>query len=426
MSRYLCLLAVLLYGQMVMAQQRVPSVRIVAVQAGNNQKDSSFIHIDPSPKGTIRLPYNQNYLLFSFVNHTRPAVKTFRYKLTGLDYSWITCTDCSQAIYAHLDGGDYRFQVKTAEVNAVPAVFSFTVEGNSWHKWWFVPMLFGYVLAVLGVGIYFFVLYRFRLKLREQRHIHKAKMASMAELTAGIAHEIQNPLNFVNNFAEVSVELIEELIDGPLSQLSESGKDDANDILTDLTQNLQRIRQYGERASNIVTGMLDHSRVNTGERQPTYLTALADEYLRLAYQGMCSRDKDFKCTLETHADPNLPLVRIVPQDISRVLINLFSNAFYAVSQKQKTAPADYFPTVSIRIARIRNKVEIRVQDNGVGIPEAIQSKIFQPFFTTKPTGEGTGLGLSLSYDIVTKGHGGTLTVESLEGVGTEFVITLPT
>ncbi|GAB3038098.1 ATP-binding protein [Spirosoma pulveris] len=431
MVRSLRLLGMLLGSQLVLAQQRLPSARIVAVQAGNNQKDSSFVHVYPSTKDPVRLRYDQNYLIFSFIDPKHPAVKTFHYKLTGLDYSWMTCTDCTQALYAHLDGGDYTFQVKTTEDNALPARFSFTIEGNSWHKWWFVPMLFLYVLGVLGVGIYFFVLYRFRQKLLEQRHIHKEKMAAMAELTAGIAHEIQNPLNFVNNFAEVSVEMMEEL-----KEEAQAGRPAGVLTLADeLKENLQRITENGQRASNIVRGMLEHSRISTGERQPTNLNSLVGESLHRAYLGIKQAGglaTSFTCQLETHFDANLPLISVAAQDISRVLINLYNNAFYSIQQRLAGLSAQtlknglaYVPTVRVTTVLLLNRVEVRVQDNGMGIPEAIQGKIFQPFFTTKPAGEGTGLGLSLSYDIITRGHGGTLTVRSVEGEGSEFVITLP-
>ncbi len=264
------------------------------------------------------------------------------------------------------------------------------------------------------------------LRATQTQLIQKEKLASLGELTAGIAHEIQNPLNFINNFSEVSVELVEEL-KSPLTP--EGGIRDGEkmdmDLFDDLTQNLQKITHHGGRASNIVKGMLEHSRTTTGEQQPTDLNALADEYLRLAYQGLRAKDKTFNCELATGFAPDLGKVNVVPQDIGRVLLNLFNNAFYAVQEKQKTAPADYQPTVSVSTRRTQTGVEIQVGDNGTGIPDAVKAKIFQPFFTTKPTGEGTGLGLSLSYDIITKGHGSTLAVESTEGAGTTFTIGLP-
>ncbi len=261
------------------------------------------------------------------------------------------------------------------------------------------------------------------LRASQAQLIQREKLASLGELTAGIAHEIQNPLNFVNNFSEVSTELVTELEDE--QQKPERDTELEAELLSDLKQNLQKITHHGGRASAIVKGMLEHSRSSIGERQPTNLNALTDEYLRLAYQGLRAKNKDFNCQLVTDFDPDLGRVEVMPQEIGRVLLNLYNNAFYAVQQKQKLAPADYQPTVTVSSRRSESSIEIRVRDNGTGIPDAVKAKIFQPFFTTKPTGEGTGLGLSLSYDIITKGHGGTLTVESVVGEGTTFIITLP-
>ncbi|ADB39588.1 sensor histidine kinase [Spirosoma linguale] len=267
------------------------------------------------------------------------------------------------------------------------------------------------------------------LRMTQDQLVQKEKMASLGELTAGIAHEIQNPLNFVNNFSEVSIELLDELKEGPLQQLPDSEKEYAGEILGDLTQNLEKITHHGNRASSIVKGMLAHSRTADGERRPTDLNALADEFMRLSYHGLRAKDKTFNCELATQFIPNLPLVTVVTQDIGRVLLNLFNNAFYAVSEKKKQLDAvgetGYKPTVSISTKQVGKTVEIRVTDNGTGIPEAVKTKIFQPFFTTKPAGSGTGLGLSLSYDIVTKGHGGLLTVESDSTTGTAFTLALP-
>lgn len=261
------------------------------------------------------------------------------------------------------------------------------------------------------------------LRTTQTQLIQKEKMASLGELTAGIAHEIQNPLNFVNNFSEVSIELVTELEEE--QQKTNRDPELEAELLVDLKQNLQKITHHGGRASNIVKGMLEHSRTATGERQPTDLNALADEYLRLAYQGFKAKDKSFNCELITDLYPGLGLTDVVPQEIGRVLLNLYNNAFYAVKTKQQTASSDYQPMVTVSTSQVNGSVKIRVQDTGTGMPDTVKSKVFQPFFTTKPTGEGTGLGLSLSYDIVTKGHGGTLIVESTEGIGSEFIITLP-
>ncbi|QDK79974.1 two-component sensor histidine kinase [Spirosoma sp. KCTC 42546] len=263
------------------------------------------------------------------------------------------------------------------------------------------------------------------LKTTQDQLIQSEKMASLGELTAGIAHEIQNPLNFVNNFSEVSSELVDELKEGPFQNLPETDKEYADEILGDLTLNLQKITHHGSRASAIVKGMLEHSRTSTGERQPTDLNALCDEYLRLAYHGLRAKDKTFNAELKTDFDPKLGKLTVVQQDLGRVLLNLFNNAFYAVSERKKQQPDNYHPTVKISTKRTANQVTIRISDNGTGIPQAVKDKIFQPFFTTKPSGAGTGLGLSLSYDIITKGHNGSLLVQSQEGEGTAFTIELP-
>ena len=259
------------------------------------------------------------------------------------------------------------------------------------------------------------------LRATQAQLIQKEKMASLGELTAGIAHEIQNPLNFVNNFADVSSELMAELEE---AQAAGDGEEVAA-LATDVRQNLGKIHQHGQRAANIVRGMLEHSRQSSGERQPADVNALCDEYLRLAYQGLRAKDKTFNATLETDFAPCLPLVEAAGADLGRVLLNLFANAFYAVQQRQQMGEPGYAPTVSVSTKQAGQRVEIRVADNGTGMPAEVQAKIFQPFFTTKPTGEGTGLGLSLSHDIVVQGHGGTLAVESQSGIGTTFLITLP-
>jgi signal transduction histidine kinase len=253
--------------------------------------------------------------------------------------------------------------------------------------------------------------------------IQAEKMASLGELTAGIAHEIQNPLNFVNNFAEVSRELAQELAEERARPTRDPELE--AELLADLKQNLQRIGQHGQRAASIVRGMLEHSRASTGERTLTDVNALCDEYLRLAYHGLRAKDKSFNATLQTDFAPVLPLVEAVSQDLGRVLLNLFTNAFYAVRQRQLTAAPGYAPTVSVRTSFENREVSVVVQDNGTGMPKDVQGRIFQPFFTTKPSGEGTGLGLSLSYDIVVQGHGGTLEVASEEGMGTTFTVKLP-
>ena len=259
------------------------------------------------------------------------------------------------------------------------------------------------------------------LKATQTQLIQSEKMASLGELTAGIAHEIQNPLNFVNNFSEVSNELIEEMKE----ELDKGNKEEAKTIADDVKQNLEKIKFHGNRADAIVKSMLQHSRTSSGKKEPTDINALADEYLRLAYHGLRAKDKSFNAAIKTDYDESIGLLKIISQDIGRVILNLITNAFYAVMEKKKLRPEGYEPTVTVSTKQIDNKIIVEVKDNGTGIPQKALEKIFQPFFTTKPTGQGTGLGLSLSYDIVTKGHGGELKVETKEGEYTGFSVILP-
>lgn len=260
-----------------------------------------------------------------------------------------------------------------------------------------------------------------QLQLTQKQLIQSEKMASLGELTAGIAHEIQNPLNFVNNFSEVSMELVDEME----LELNNGDKVQALSIATDIKQNLEKIRHHGKRADGIVKGMLQHSRTGSTVKEPTDINALADEYLRLAYHGLRAKDKSFNAELVTNYNPGLPAINVLPQEIGRVLLNLYTNAFYAVHQRQQTAGEDYKPTVSVSTAVQDKQVIIAVKDNGMGMPDNVKDKIMQPFFTTKPTGQGTGLGLSLSYDIIVKGHGGKIDVETKENDHTMFIISLP-
>ncbi|HLF62891.1 MAG TPA: ATP-binding protein, partial [Saprospiraceae bacterium] len=294
------------------------------------------------------------------------------------------------------------------------------------------------------------------LKAAQAQLIQSEKMASLGELTAGIAHEIQNPLNFVNNFSEVNKELLVEMKD----EIGKGNLDEVKAIAADVIANEEKINHHGKRADAIVKGMLQHSRTSTGVKEPTDINALADEYLRLAYHGLRAKDKSFNATMKTDFDENIGLINVIPQDIGRVILNLITNAFYAVTEKSRTTNGDkqstvhspqsavighqqssiihhpsvfsqkpeassqYEPTVTVSTKKLKDTVEVRVADNGNGIQQHVLDKIFQPFFTTKPTGQGTGLGLSLSYDIV-KAHGGELKVETEESNGAEFIITLP-
>ena len=259
------------------------------------------------------------------------------------------------------------------------------------------------------------------LKTTQAQLIHSEKMASLGELTAGIAHEIQNPLNFVNNFSDVNKELIDEAE----SEMNQGNVDKAREILNDIKENEEKIIHHGKRADAIVKGMLQHSHSNTGQKELRDINSLADEYLRLSYHGMRAKDKSFNAKLETVFDNNIGKIDIVPQEMGKVIVNLVNNAFYAVNEKQKQNIKGYEPTVILTTAKHNGKIEIKVKDNGNGMPQKILDKIFQPFFTSKPTGQGTGLGLSLAYDIV-KAHGGEIKVETREGEGSEFIIQLPT
>ena len=267
------------------------------------------------------------------------------------------------------------------------------------------------------------------LKSTQAQLIQSEKMASLGELTAGIAHEIQNPLNFVNNFSEVSKELLDEM----KTELDNGNTEEAKELAVDVIKNLEKINHHGKRADGIVKGMLQHSRTSSGQKELTDINALADEYLRLSYHGLRAKDKTFNAKFETKFDPSVSKINVVPQDIGRVVLNLINNAFYAVSEKRKqlktvageSSSTHYEPTVQVITKNLHDEIQIEVTDNGGGIPQKIIDKIFQPFFTTKPTGQGTGLGLSLSYDIITKGHGGELRVETRENEGTTFIITLP-
>jgi signal transduction histidine kinase len=279
------------------------------------------------------------------------------------------------------------------------------------------------------------------LKVTQAQLIQSEKMASLGELTAGIAHEIQNPLNFVNNFSEVNSELVEELME----EIKKGDMEEAQLIVKDILENEQKIKLHGQHASVIVKGMLEHSRASDGKKELTNINALADEYLRLAYHGFRAKDKSFNADFKTEFDESIPKISIIPQDIGRVLLNLINNAFYAVSEAQKnwvketasavkalpdrqsgsaTEDSGYQPEVIVSSKKHSNYIEICVKDNGSGIPAEIKDKIFQPFFTTKPTGSGTGLGLSLSYDIV-KAHRGDLELETSEQEGSKFYIKLP-
>jgi signal transduction histidine kinase len=258
------------------------------------------------------------------------------------------------------------------------------------------------------------------LKATQHQLVQREKMASLGELTAGIAHEIQNPLNFVNNFSEINTELIDEM----KNEVNTGNKEEAIFIANEIKENEQKINHHGKRADAIVKGMLQHSRTNTGTKELTAINALADEYLRLSYHGLRAKDKGFNAHIETSFDESIGKIEVVQQELGRVLLNLYNNAFYSANEKKKGLNGTFEPTISVITKRVDTKVVISVKDNGLGIPQKVLNKIFQPFFTTKSAGQGTGLGLSISYDII-KAHGGELKVETKEGEFAEFVIQLP-
>ena len=262
------------------------------------------------------------------------------------------------------------------------------------------------------------------LKSTQSQLIQSEKMASLGELTAGIAHEIQNPLNFVNNFSEVNKELIEEMKSERMKDKSERNDELEMQLLDDIEKNVEKISHHGKRADAIVKGMLQHSRMSSGHKEPTDINALCDEYLRLAYHGLRAKDKSFNVNFRTEFDPTVGKINIVAQEIGRVILNLVNNAFYAVNEKKRLGAINYEPLVIVSTKKLDGKVEIGVADNGNGIPKDLIDKIFQPFFTTKPPGQGTGLGLSLAYEVV-KVHGGEIEVKTREGEGTRFAVELP-
>jgi len=418
----------------------------------------------------LQVPFDQNFIQFHYgsLNLAPHDTVAYRYILIGVDKKWSDKTNETSTInYMNLQPGNYTFAVTSRNSENVwsdPVKFKFTITPPRWQTWW------AYIIyaALFAGAVWAFIYYRSlqlvkekrlledkvrlateeimqqteeiaaqrdsletqrndlertlgELKTTQTQLIQSEKMASLGELTAGIAHEIQNPLNFVNNFSEVSVELLQELKEGARA----GNIEDIMSITDDLTQNLEKINHHGKRADAIVKGMLEHSRAGNGQKEPTNLNALADEYLRLSYHGLRAKDKSFNAEMTTHFDQGLPKVNMFPQDIGRVMLNLFNNAFYAVAQKKKTAGANYNPEIAVTTLTENGHAIIKVKDNGVGITDAIKEKIMQPFFTTKPTGEGTGLGLSLTYDMVVKGHGGSITVNSKEGEFTEFAVSLP-
>ncbi len=394
-----------------------------------------------------KIPAGQNHLSFQYsaMDWHAPTKIKYSFRLLGLDNKWSNPSAETMADYRNLPNGKFIFQVRAIGESGEWSKsfdYAFTILPPWWKTWWAYTM---YALLFLG-ALRMFSLWREK-KLRKEKEvlelkvnhrtqqlqesieslkstqsqlIQSEKMASLGELTAGIAHEIQNPLNFVNNFSEVNKELLVEMKD----EIKKGNLDEVNAIADDVISNEEKINHHGKRADAIVKGMLQHSRSSSGVKEPTDINALADEYLRLAYHGLRAKDKSFNATMKTDFDESIGNINIIPQDIGRVILNLITNAFYVVDEKKKQNPAGYEPTVTVSTKKINGKVEVKVEDNGNGIPQKVLDKIFQPFFTTKPTGQGTGLGLSLSYDMV-KAHGGETKVETKEGEGSEFIIQLP-
>lgn len=399
------------------------------------------------PIGLV-LPFDQNSMNFSFMNQDvlgRDKI-VYRYILEGEDRHWseISARSTTQNYY-NLLPGEYTFKVATRGFNGIwsePASVKFTISPPWWQTWVayvvFASMLAGFIYAIVQVRSKYLqkenrileerVSHRTAqlkksiddLKNAQSQLVQSEKMASLGELTAGIAHEIQNPLNFVNNFSEVSSELFDEMRE----ELDKGDLEEAKAISMDIQQNLEKINQHGKRADAIVKAMLQHSRTSGGNKALTDINMLTDEYLRLAYHGLRAKDKSFNAKMSTDFDPNVGQIDLVAQELGRVLLNLINNAFYAVSERKSESKEAYEPLVQLSTKRTGDWVEIMVKDNGKGIPQSVMEKIFLPFFTTKPTGQGTGLGLSISYDIV-KAHGGELLVDSTEGEGTTFCIRLP-
>jgi ligand-binding sensor domain-containing protein/signal transduction histidine kinase len=397
----------------------------------------------------LSLSYNNNYLTFNFIGITMVQSKNvkYQYKLEGMDNNWSAVSNSNSAPYGNLPQGTYTFRVKAMNSEGYwspESDYTFTIRPPLWKTIW----AYGFYLILFAATVFaaFRVIHNrliqkdkernrileldhakeiekaySELKVTQKQLVQSEKMASLGELTAGIAHEIQNPLNFVNNFSAINTELIDELHE----ELKGGFINEAIIILDDIKNNEKKIIHHGKRADAIVKGMLQHSRGNSGVKETADINAMADEYLRLSYHGLRAKDKSFNATMKSDLDPAIGQINIVPQEIGRVILNLINNAFYAVTEKKKLNIAGYEPLVSISTKKTGDNIEIRVIDNGIGIPHQILDKIFQPFYTTKPTGQGTGLGLSLSYDIITKGHGGALKVETKEGDGSVFIIQLP-
>jgi signal transduction histidine kinase/ligand-binding sensor domain-containing protein len=412
------------------------------------------------------LPYASNALRFEFAapNYDEDSANQFQYFLEGFDDGWSEWTPETKKDYTNIPEGNYRFRVRATNLYehvSGEAVYEFKILPPWYRTWWAYFAYLAVFAIVFLASIYGFNQYRTRQLVQRSRALEKIvqerthelsdknqelektlqqlkntqdqlimqeKLASLGALTAGIAHEIKNPLNFVNNFAELSAELTQELrekIEHKKEKLDAETHDDIDDILSTLEQNVKKINEHGKRADSIVRGMLMHSRGKTGERERTDINVLLDEYVNLAYHGMRAQNASFNIKIEKEYDDAVGQLEVVPQNLSRVFLNIINNACYAADEKKKTLGDSFTPTLSVWTKNLGDKIEIHIRDNGPGIPQAIRDKIFNPFFTTKPTGQGTGLGLSISYDIIVQEHKGEIKVETEEGKFTEFVVRLP-
>ena len=427
-----------------------PFITIESVSYINPSKQGKEKNLLISGQDKIELSFNEKQIRFHFtaLHFNNPALNQYAYKLEGYDKDWVQAGTARTATYTNLSPGTYTFFVKAANSDGVwsdkPASFIVIIHPPWWRTWW-AYALFLLIAVIIAWGV--IKIYRSsrlakenqlleervtdrtkelkksleELSETQNQLVQREKMASLGELTAGIAHEIQNPLNFVNNFSEVNVELLDEMEE----DIRAGNNENATETADSIKQNSLKIIHHGKRADAIVKGMLQHSRTSSGKKEPADLNEIIEEYMGLSYHGFRAKDKSFNAAIKKNLDLSLGKINIIPQDIGRVVLNLFTNAFYTVAEKKKQQPEGYEPAVTVSTKEINGKVEIKVGDNGNGIPPQVLDKIFQPFFTTKPTGQGTGLGLSLSYDIVTKGHDGELKVSTIPGEGTEFIITLP-
>ncbi len=421
-------------------------VFVSEIRTIDDSDETSSLYTFAPAINSIILDQEQNSFSLNFIetDFQENVDNNIYYKLENYDADWRSTLPAEWISYYRVPTGNYRLLLKASSKSGVWAENKFFI--NISPPWWLTPIAYAGYGFIFIFGVYFVHRIQKRNTIRRERErikdreleqarkieqayeelkatqeqlVQSEKMASLGELTAGIAHEIQNPLNFVNNFSEVNAELVEELKE----EFNSGNRDEVLAIIKDLAENEMKINFHGKRAEGIVKGMLQHSRSSNGQKDLVDINILADEYLRLSYHGLRAKDKSFVADYKADLAENLPEVNVIPQDIGRVLLNLINNAFYAVHKKAQEGTSGYKPLVTVKTSLVGDKVEIKVSDNGPGIPDEIKSKIFQPFFTTKPAGEGTGLGLSLSYDIV-KAHRGELIVVSKEGEGTEFKITL--